>query len=162
MFKNLLFIAYLKTSASKHDCDTHTLLSMHYWYSPFNILSKLHRNTARSSAPAHPIPSTCLVSYGMCFLSMYTWCTCLKGGAVRNMDCRLLTTDTGLSAVQYIVLFVLTVIHQWVFQLWARKSNGPKVIQHKSRATSINNISQAEIGHTIQKWKHVRPWLFHS
>jgi len=86
---------------------------------------------------------------------VFRQCTCLKGGAVGNMACPLLTTNTGLSAVPYIVLFVLTVIHQWVFQLWARKSNGPKVIQHKSRAASINNISQAQIGHTIQKWKHI-------
>ena len=156
----------LKTSASKQNVTL-----KHFCQCSISICLSTPSLSSTETLPGHqhlliPFPQPALyrmVCYTSKCSSMYTWCsTRLKGGAVWNTTCHLLITDTSLSAFKYIVLFVLTVIHQWVFQLWARKSNGPKVIQHKSRATSINNISQAEIRHTIQKWKHVRPWLFHS
>lgn len=60
-----------------------------------------------------------------------------------------------------IPLYVLTIVHEWIFQLWTREADSIKVLQHLSRASRIHYIAQTQIQHPVQERKYVRSWFLH-
>ena len=59
-------------------------------------------------------------------------------------------------------IFSLTIIHQRVLQLGARKADGPKVVEHHPGGAGVDHIAQAEVGHPVQEGEDVRAGLLHG
>lgn len=57
---------------------------------------------------------------------------------------------------------ILTIIHERIFQLRTRKSDGSEILEHKPRGSSVNQISQTQVSRPVQERQNIRAWFFHG
>lgn len=50
---------------------------------------------------------------------------------------------------------LLTVIHERIFELWARKADALEVVQEQGGAAGVHHVAQAQDGHSVQEGKNI-------
>ena len=46
------------------------------------------------------------------------------------------------------------------YQFWTRKSEMSEIVEHHASGACVDDVTQTQVGHPVQKGENVRSWLF--